>query len=147
MAEAVAAVLCAIFTYVCDQFINIISIMGFVFALLAFRESREAHRFQENQKKIITINVVEQGNTTRVIWGFKTTREQFSRQEVQGLMGTIKPDNRYKISSMQTAAFFERINQIKNTNGEQTLTIDCTSEEISQLKIPIEGQPSQDQHT
>lgn len=136
-------ILCDGVTLLADQFINIISIMGFVFALLAFLESRAAHRFQENQKKIITINVVEQGNTTQVVWSFKTTRELFSRQEVQGLVGTIKPGERYEVLSMQTAAFFERINQIKNANGEQTLSIDCTSEEISQLKAPKKDKTSQ----
>ena len=117
---------------------DIISVLGGVFALLAWLQARriqkniEREKMRLNQKIAI---VLQHGGEHYTLKG-DTRRAEITRAEVLGRLGTLpmkQKGERYSLDYVSTAEFIHQIQRIQEGNGIDALVISCKLEEFEQF--------------
>lgn len=119
---------------------TIVGVIGTFFALMAWHKSREVEKILEKEKvrlnekvKVILTN----GKEKLELPEFR--RQEFTRNEIQGRLGTIPMKNkgeRYSIEYTNKPEYYEQIYRIIEGSSETGATffeIKCTDEELAQF--------------
>lgn len=119
---------------------DIIGILGAIFALFAWLQSRalkkELDAEKERQNK--RVNVSLQHGSQKIDLPIQLRRAELTRSEILGRIGMIpmkEEGKRFSISFLYSEDFLKQINQIMEGTGESILVIPCTEKEFKQFKL------------
>ncbi len=119
---------------------DIIGVLGGVFALLAWLQSKrlqkdvEREKYRLNQKIAI---VLQHGAEFYTLKG-DTRRAELTRIEVLGRLGMLPMKNkgdRYSLEYLSTAEFIQRIQKIQEGVGVDALVIPCKDDEFEKFDL------------
>lgn len=119
---------------------DIAGILGAIFALFAWIQTRQLRKEIEkekqrmNKKVTVTLSLGQQKIEVPV----DLRRAELTRAEVLGRLGMIPrkgEKGQFSLRYLNTPDFFKQINQIIDGTGDSVLTISCTPEEFEQFDI------------
>jgi hypothetical protein len=119
---------------------DIIGILGALFALLAWIQTKrlrkylEKERLRQNEK----VKLVLKHNDRTIDLPVELRREEVTRAEVLGRLGMIPVKDkgkRFSIDYLNTREFWNQINQVVKGEGNSVLTIECDKDEFEQFDI------------
>lgn len=115
---------------------DIIGILGAIFALNAWRQTRQlkAVLAAERARQEEGIRVVLQYGADQIDLPGAIRRADLSRAEILGRLGMIKPGARFNLGYINTAAFYQQLDQAAAGRGNNIITIACTAEEFDSLR-------------
>ena len=119
---------------------DVIGILGAIFALNAWIQSRKNAETLKNEKKrqLKKVSVVLTYGGKSIELPVELRRSELTRAEVLGRLGMIpmkKKGDRFSLTYLNSEKFLRRINEITDGNGDSVLEISCTEEEFSQFDI------------
>lgn len=122
---------------------DVIGILGAVFALLAWIQSRQVGKKieQEKQRQNRNITIILRSGRQRIELPVGILRAEFTRAEILGRIGMIpmkgrnleNKNKRFSLGYINEPEFFRRINEIIVSDGDTVLEIPCTEEEFDQF--------------
>ena len=119
---------------------TILGIIGIIYSWKAWKKSQEVEQFLEQEKIRLSEKIeVVLTNGKKEIRLPEFRRQEFTRGEIQGRLGTIpmrNKGNRYSIEFTNKPAYYEQINRIIEGSNEtvaSVLLINCTDEEFAQF--------------
>lgn len=112
-----------------------IGILGALFALLAWLQSRRVrqHLEREQQRQNRKVIVVLQHGGERLELPVELRRAEVTRAEILGRLGMIRSGQRFDLAYLNNADFLRQINAIIDGSGDALVTIPCTKEEFEQF--------------
>lgn len=118
---------------------DLIGILGAVFALLAWLQSRrtqiEIERERERQNQKVQVSLV--CGSEKVLLPSEIRRAELTRSEILGRIGMLpKKDStgRFAIGYLNTPDFFRKMNRIRDGGeSDNVLEISCTAAELDQF--------------
>jgi hypothetical protein len=123
-------------------FADVLSVVGSVFAFFAWTQakinSKQMTKEKERMNSKIKIILRENVSKRQIVLPVHLRRLELTRTELLGRMGMIpmkNKNNRFALSYLHTASFFEELNRIQSSNQEEDLVIPCSSEEIEQFDV------------
>ncbi len=128
----------AILINLCSELLAV-ALLFFLFELLI-----EKPKARQAAAKIYIV-LKENGSSQEVMFPVPLRRSEFSRQEVLGILGMIPmkevpgskgKQERYKIKYVSDPEFLSDVNKIAAGDGDDTIRIRCTEEEMQQFDIP-----------
>lgn len=127
-----------------DWIVGISSILGFLFALLAFLESRAARREfkRERERQTKKVNIILRNGAREIELPIEVRRAELTRAEIQGRLGLLpmkRKGERYSLSYLNTAEFLQRVNEIADGLGDSILTIPVNEDEFNQFDLAKEN--------
>lgn len=127
-------------TQVISAFADIIGILGGVFALFAWLQSRQVSKDieAEKQRKDKKIRVVLSYGANEVELPVEMRRGEFTRAEILGRLGMIPmkaKSSRFGLTYLNTPEFLRRVNEIADGDNATTLSIPCKKEEFDQFDL------------
>jgi len=123
---------------------DVIGVVGATFALLAWLQSRETNKRleAEKQRKQQRVNVVLRNGAEHITLPVQMRREELSRAELLGRLGMIPvkdqlptEQKRFSLPYLNTAEFFQQLNNAIEGDGEQSISISCTDMEFDQFDL------------
>ena len=121
---------------------TIFGLTGIIFSWKAWKKSQEVERFLEQEKVRLSEKievVLTNGNEEIRLPEFR--RQEFTRGEIQGRLGTIpmkERGSRYSIEYTNMPDYYEKINRIIEGSNEtvpSVLEIKCTDAEFAQFAL------------
>lgn len=119
---------------------DVIGVLGGVFALLAWLQSRRVSKEleAERQRKDKRIRVVLSYRTKELELPVEMRRAEFTRAELLGRLGMIPmkaKGKRFTLTYLNSAEFLRQLNEISNGKNGTTFSIPCKKQEFDQFDI------------
>ncbi|MCB8983459.1 MAG: hypothetical protein H6659_06530 [Ardenticatenaceae bacterium] len=119
---------------------DVIGILGAIFALLAWLQSRQLKQAieQETRRQNQKIQVVLQHGANKIELPIELRRAEITRAEILGRIGMLpmkKQGERFSIAYLHKPEFQKQISQVVEGSGEGIITISCTEKELAQFDL------------
>jgi hypothetical protein len=123
---------------------DIVGVLGVVFSLLAWLQSRKTNQTleQERQRQNKRITVRLRNGQDSIELPTELRRAELTRAEILGRIGMIpmkEKGSRYSLGYLSEPEFLRRVNEIASAEHESVLEISCTDEELDQFDLPRIG--------
>jgi hypothetical protein len=125
-----------------SQIADIVGILGALFALLAWLQTRaiNAAMVKEQQRQNKQVTVVLQHGAEKATLPVSIRRAELTRSEILGRLGMIPlvapdPSNRFSLRYLNTPEFLQSVNQVAAGDGDAILTIPCNEQEFRQFAL------------
>lgn len=117
-----------------------IGIAGAVFALFAWRQTRQIRKIQEQElaRQNRRVRVILQHGGEKIELPMQLRRAELSRAEILGRIGMLpmkKKGARFSLVYTSRPEFLEQINQVLDGTADSTITIACTEDEFRQFDL------------
>jgi len=115
---------------------NIASLLGFVFAAMAFfkvqkvQKELEEERVRQNKKVRVTL----QHGSKKIELPVPIRRSELNRAEILGRIGMVTGDKRFDIKYLNSEDFFTQVEQIAESDKDGLLTIPLDEGEFHHFK-------------
>lgn len=117
-----------------------IGIAGAIFALFAWRQTRQIRKIQEQElaRQNRRVRVILQHGGEKIELPMQLRRAELSRAEILGRIGMIpmkKKGARFSLAYTSKPEFLAQINQVLDGTADGTITIACTEDEFRQFDL------------
>ena len=117
-----------------------IGIAGAIFALFAWRQTRQIRKIQEQElaRQNRRVRVILQHGGEKIELPMQLRRAELSRAEILGRIGMIpmkKKGARFSLAYTSKPEFLAQINQVLDGTADSTITIACTEDEFRQFDL------------